>query len=467
MLQSSAVAEDRDDRTAEERAFVVPKGRLRRTLPLAGATARTVAGGAARWVRMRGMGDDERSARELEFHARHAARYAELLGDMKGAMMKVGQLLSFVDSADLVPEPYREVYRTALAQLQADAPPMPPDLVAEIVEAELGERPDVAFDWFSPLPLAAASIGQVHAAHLRDGREVAVKVQYPGVAEAIEADLRNGELLAQVLKLGQSMLGPLAPKVDARAVADEVRDRVGEELDYRTELANQQLFYDLYREHPTIRIPYLVPERSAARVLTMELVDGMRWAAAIEAPRELRDQWGAVIACFVYGSLYTYGVFNADPHPGNYLFHEDGSVTFLDFGCIKRFEPQQVEHMKVLERAVLRDDPELLRSAFVALGFLGEEAPPADELMAWYRPLYEPVLAPQPATYTHEYAAASVRRHFDPLGPSGKLIRRFDLPRDFMFLGRIVVGLNSVLAGLGATADWRAIADEVREASPA
>ena len=453
-----------DDNTAEKRAFEVPTGRLRRTLPLAGMTARTLTGTAYRWARMHGAGDDEKLAKELDFHARNAARYAALLGDMKGAMMKVGQLLSFVHTADLVPEPYREVYRTALAQLQADAPPMPPELVAEIVEHELGEPPDAAFAWFSPRPMAAASIGQVHAAHLHDGREVAVKVQYPGVAEAIDADLRNNELLATVLKMGKGMLGSFAPNVDARAVAEEIRDRVGEELDYRTELANQQHFHDLYRDHPTIRIPYVVPELSTARVLTMELVDGMRWAAAVEQPQHLKDRWGIVIARFVYGSLWTHHVFNADPHPGNYLFHDDGTVTFLDFGCVKRFRPEHVEAMKAMERAVIDDDDDALLRAFVDTGFLhGKEIPSAEDVMAWYRPSYEPVLAPQPATYTREFAAEAVRRQFDPLGPWGKIVRAFDLPKDFVFLNRIFVGLNSVLAGLDATADWRALAEELRE----
>lgn len=413
---------------------------------------------------MRGAGDDEKLAQELAYHAKHAARYAELLGNMKGALMKAGQILSFVDASDLVPEPYREVYRTALAQLQADAPPMPPEMVAEIVEEQLGAPPDRAFAWFSPMPMAAASIGQVHAAHLHDGREVAVKVQYPGVAEAIDADLRNTELLAAVLKMGKSMLREFAPNLDARAVAEEIRERIGEELDYRIEAANQQHFVDLYRDHPTIHVPSVVHELSAAQVLTMELIDGMRWSAALEQPQELKDQWGRAIVRFVYGSLWTHGVFNADPHPGNYLFHDDGTVTFLDFGCVKHFTPAQVEAMKDMERAVLTDDAELLCRAFVAQGFLGDEAPPADDLMAWYRQSYEPVLAPQPATYTPEFAAGAVQRHFDPLGEYGKLVRAFDLPKDFVFLGRIFVGLNSVLGALRATADWRALADELREA---
>jgi predicted unusual protein kinase regulating ubiquinone biosynthesis (AarF/ABC1/UbiB family) len=149
----------------------IPVGRVRRSLPLASLTARTIGGQARQWVRLRKAGDDERLARELEFQARQAGRYAEMMGGMKGVIMKVGQLLSFVDSAGLIPERYEEVWQQALAGLRADAPPMEPQQVAQVVEAELGAEPCQLFSFFSPLPIAAASIGQVHAARLDDGTD--------------------------------------------------------------------------------------------------------------------------------------------------------------------------------------------------------------------------------------------------------------------------------------------------------
>ncbi|MGH9187816.1 MAG: AarF/UbiB family protein, partial [Acidimicrobiales bacterium] len=176
---------------------------------------------------------------------------------------------------------------------------------------------------FSPEPIAAASIGQVHMAHL-DDRELVVKVQYPGVARAVEADLRNLSFLTTFPRLGQKLLGGLVGEVDIKALVDEVRDRIGDELDYRIEAANQQEFADLYRDDPTILIPEVVPELSIRRVLAMEYVDAMRWSAALEQPQELRDQWGEVISRFAHLSLYRHGVLNVDTHPGNYLFHEDG-----------------------------------------------------------------------------------------------------------------------------------------------
>jgi predicted unusual protein kinase regulating ubiquinone biosynthesis (AarF/ABC1/UbiB family) len=334
---------------------------------------------------------------------------------------------------------------------------------AGVVREELGAPPEKVFDWFAPMPFAAASIGQVHAARL-DGAELAVKIQYPGVADAIEADLGNTDLFAAFIRLGQRALGDHAPDIDVDAVVEEVRDRIGEELDYRVERANQEEFAALYRGHPSIRVPATVEQLTTARVLTMEMVDGRRWAAALESPQGLRDQWGEVIVRFVYGTLWRHGLFNADPHPGNYLFHEDGGVTFLDFGCVKRFTPELVDAMKASERAVLAGDPDGLVAAFTGLGLLPPDTPVRGErLLQWYRPTYAPLLNDQPYTYTREYAAEVVRRHFDPFGPWSDVTRRITVPRDVVFLNRIMIGLNSVLGILGATADWRAVADELRD----
>ena len=237
--------------------------------------------------------------------------------------MKIGQLVSFLDSG-LVPEEYRAIYQQIVGSLQADAPPMSTGLVRQVVEEELGRPVEDIFEWFGEQPMAAASIGQVHAAHLHGGREVVVKVQYPGVAEAIAADLANGELLAGLIHMGNRLMGPMGVKSDVRAMVDELKDRITEELDYRLEAANQAEFSALYRDHPFIHVPEVVPELSTGKVLVMDEADGLRWTAALEQPQELKDRWAAVINRFVYGSLYGAGIFNGDPHPGNYLFHDDG-----------------------------------------------------------------------------------------------------------------------------------------------
>jgi predicted unusual protein kinase regulating ubiquinone biosynthesis (AarF/ABC1/UbiB family) len=428
-------------------------------VPIGRLAARTA---ATRLVGRVRRGDEER---ELARFTREAERYAALLGDMKGVAMKVGQILSFLDSG-LVPEAYRARYHQIVGALQADAPPMPAALVREVMEQELGRPVAEVFEWFGERPMAAASIGQVHAAHLVGGREVVVKVQYPGVAQAIASDLANTELLGALIGFGNRLMGPLRLQSDVRAVVDELSERILEELDYRIEAANQQAFAEYYRGHPFIRIPEVVPELSTERVLVMEEADGLRWSAALEQPQELKDTWGEVINRFVYGSLYGFGTFNGDPHPGNYLFHEDGGVTFLDFGCVKRFSDGDVELMREMCRAVFVGDGDA--DAFMAITQEFQLVPrdtklTAARLLEWYRPMWQPVLQ-ETFTYTPEFAAFVVQRNFDPLGEWGDVIRGFgvgEAAKDYTLLNRIQLGLLSVLAGLRSTSRWQDAQEEI------
>src|SRR3954452_11180419 len=315
--------------------MTIPQGRLRRTAPLAALSARAAGEGVVEVLRRRLKG--ERGA-SVEFHVRNAERYADVLSRSKGLLMKVGQILSFVDISAALDRTYGEVYQTALASLQSDAEPMDPVLVAAVIESELGRGPEEVFAEFSSAPIAAASIGQVHAARLHDGTEVAVKVQYPGVADAIRDDLANTELLFTFLKIAKGIV-PQYRNFDVRAIADEIAERFTEELDYRTELMNQMAFADHYRGHPFFRVPAVFPDLSSDRVLTMEMAHGRRWNEIGDAEQALRDRWGEAVFRFFFGSMARFSMFNADPHPGNYLFHDDGTVTFLDFGCVKRATP--------------------------------------------------------------------------------------------------------------------------------
>jgi predicted unusual protein kinase regulating ubiquinone biosynthesis (AarF/ABC1/UbiB family) len=426
---------------------------------VAGAVARSAAG---RIVPRR-----QNEARELERYTREAERYAEMLGGMKGALMKAGQLLSFVDAAGVVPEQYADAFKTALSGLQADAPPMDAAAVAEVVTEELGARPDELFTRFSPLPIAAASIGQVHAAELADGTELAVKVQYPGVADAVRNDLANVELLATFIRTGMRMIPGFAPNLDARAFAEEIRDRVGEELDYVTEAANQQAFVDAFEGHPFIRIPKVLPELSTSRVLTQEFVDGRRWASALESDQDLKDRWGEIISRFVFGGLYRTGLFNGDPHPGNYLFHEDGTVTFLDFGCVLHYGPDTIAQFNRLGDVVLAGDAHGLKDLFIEMGlFPPGDKVDADRLLAWYGEAWRPPLERGPWTFTPEWAASVVEQWYDLLGPWADVSRRLSIRRDMVFMNRITLGLNSVLGALRATADWYALDQEIRPDAP-
>ncbi|HST85034.1 MAG TPA: AarF/ABC1/UbiB kinase family protein [Kineosporiaceae bacterium] len=436
---------------AEPARPTIRTGRVARAAPLVALTGRTAGEAVVSALRRK---DRTQST------ARSAERYAESLGRSRGVLMKAGQILSFVSLGSLVEGQSRSVYQAALARLQDDAPPMDPEVAAAVVTAELGASPHEVFAEFAPMPLAAASIGQVHAARTHDGREVVVKIQYPGVAEAIRADLANAELLATFFQLVRGLVPDLG-RTDARALAREVSERIGEEIDYRAEAANQAAFAEFYRGHPFIRIPEVLPEFSTGRVLTMQRSDGMRWAQAQAADQQLKDQWGEAIYRFTLGSLRRMGTFNADPHPGNYLFHPDGTVTFLDFGCVKKFSTDQVDWMRAAVQAAINGDADQLLHQYTAGGFVPGDPPSAEGILDWARESLAPVLAEQPFRYTPEFAAMIVDSEFSPRGPHSAVVRKLALPGEYVALSRIDLGMTAVLATLRASANWRGIREEL------
>lgn len=387
--------------------------------------------------------------REREF--RTAEQVAQELGQMKGALMKLGQMASYLD--DGLPEPLR----IALAQLQADAPPMSTELARSTVEAELGASIDELFVEFDDEPINAASIGQVHRAIIRDTdgaeRAVAIKVQYPGVGDAIASDLRNADMLGTLLK--QSFGG-----LDPSEMVDEIKIRLADEVDYELEATNQQLFADYYRDHPFIRIPEVVHEYSTRRVLTTELADGHRWNEMLEWGQEARDRVGEVIFRFVFRSLYRFGAFNGDPHPGNYLFHDDGTVTFLDFGLVKHFTSDELSMFGSMVKAAVVDfDPVEFRRIVEEAGMLLPDAPADTEAVGEYFSLfYDTVREDREMTWTREYANSVVRHTFDRSSPISQYAT---VPRAFVFIQRINLGLYAILGELGATGNYRRIAAEL------
>jgi predicted unusual protein kinase regulating ubiquinone biosynthesis (AarF/ABC1/UbiB family) len=383
---------------------------------------------------------------------RTAEQVAERLGNMKGALMKIGQMASYLD--DGLPEPVRQ----ALAQLQAAAPPMSAELAASVVERELGRGPDDVFVEWDPEPIAAASIGQVHRAVAVDPatggeRAVAVKVQYPGVGDAIEADLANTELLGALLKQGFGGLDP------AEMVA-EIRERVTEELDYRHEAANQQRFAAFYRGHPFIRVPAVLPAYSTSRVLTCELVVGAPWREVLGWDQHQRDLAGEALFRFVFRSLYRMRAFNGDPHPGNYLFHGDGQVTFLDFGLVRYFSAAELHVFESMVRSAAVDhDAAAFRQIVEDAGLLRPGAPvPTEEAGAYFSQFYEPVSTDHVTTWTPEYASAIVRHTFDRSSP---IAQYATIPRAFVFIQRINLGLYALLGDLRATGNYRLMAEEL------
>jgi predicted unusual protein kinase regulating ubiquinone biosynthesis (AarF/ABC1/UbiB family) len=435
----------------------IPRGRVRRAAPLVGLAGRTA--GEAVIASLR------RKDRSEASQARSAQRYADMMGRSKGVLMKAGQIMSFVTVGPAVPDEYRTVFQATLAKLQDDAPPMPAELAASVVEAELGGPPSKVFAEFETEPLAAASIGQVHAARLHDGRRVAVKIQYPGVEAAIRADLENAELLATFFSLAQAFT-PEFRGLDVRALAREVSARIGEEIDYRTEARNHTAFADAYRGHPFIHIPAVIPEHCTGRVFTTELVEGHRWKAALTADSELRDRWGEAIFRFSLGSLRRLRLFNADPHPGNYLFHDDGSVSFLDFGCVKYFTVSQVATMRGIAQATVDRDAATLFSVFDRAGFIGDNDLEPGDVLAWMSESLKPLIDPQPFSYTPEFAADAVRAEMSPVGRYRKVVGKLSIQPDYLFLTRINMGISAVLGALGATGPWEAIRREWDCAGP-
>jgi predicted unusual protein kinase regulating ubiquinone biosynthesis (AarF/ABC1/UbiB family) len=372
---------------------------------------------------------------------------AGTLGAMKGVMMKIGQMASYVDDG-LSP-----AVRHTLARLQDSVPPMSPELAAAVVAEELGAPPERAFARWDPRPIAAASIGQVHRAVTLDGRAVAVKVQYPGIAETIAADLRNVALLRRMLRIA-------APAQDVDALLSELRDRVGEELDYRREAASQRLMAAYYDGHPTIHIPAIITGLSTRRVITSELSGGARFAELVRWPQHERDLAAETIYRFVFRSLYEVRAFNGDPHPGNYLFHRDGRVTFLDFGLVKHFSPAELQPLMQMARTIcVERDPEAFRRSLEEAGFLRPGAPLAtQEIVEHLAVFYDTIREPGPLTITSDYASSVVRRFFDLRSPVAEYI---SVPRPYVILQRINLGLFAVLGELSATANWRAIAEEI------
>lgn len=432
----------------------LPRGRVRRTMPLAGFTARAAGGRIVAGLREK-TGNTGAVDR---FHERTAERYAQLLGHSKGVLMKAGQIFSMIDpgvvgNGELLP------YQKALTRLQADAPPMDPQLAKEVLQADLDRSVEELFVEFSDEPMAAASIGQVHRAVLHDGREVVVKIQYPGAAEAIRADLANTELLTTFSRFAAATSGTTMP--DLRSATREIAARISEEIDYRHEAANIAAFRRLYHDHPFIHIPDVMHEASGDRVLTMTYLEGMDWATARQADQDLKDAWAEVIWRFVVGSYKHANLFFADPHPGNYRFRPDGQIGFVDFGCVKVLPEALRRAANALDRAAIEGRKHDMRELMVDIGmFAGDSTITTEEAYQWYAEILYEWLAPQPVTYMPDTAQRAIRTMIDVRSPE-HLLRRMSIPEDLVFLTRINFSVNAICAALHATVHARAMVDDL------
>lgn len=398
--------------------------------------------------------DAARAAMERrQFEA--AEQLVTVLGTMKGAAMKLGQVLSFLD-VGLVPEEHREEFQAKLAALRDAAPKVAFKDMKKVIEADLGEKLSSVFSDFDEHAIAAASIGQVYRARLReDDREVAVKVQYPGVNAAVRADMQN---LGMIMRI----VGRLAPGLDTGALADEIRERVIEELDYELEASNQRRLARVYRDHPFIVIPNVVTDLCRERVIVTEFVEGQGFEEfKASCTEEERDRLGEIVFRFYFGSMYRFLQFSGDPHPGNFLVMPDDRVCFLDFGLFKTIDQRIADVELRSQRLTHERRGEELVAYWREEGFLtGTKEMPPDRLLAfadmatgWYTRDEEVQLTP-------ELASDIVLGVSTPMGEHFARMRHESMPPEYLFGRRLEHLTLAVLGQLEARANWHRIARE-------
>ena len=410
----------------------LPSGRLSRVARLTWLGART---GAGLLLEKRG----ERAAETA----------AEVLGTMRGLAAKMGQMASYVDG--VVPESKRDAFEAALGTLRAAAPTSSPEAIRGVIERELGAPPRELFASFDDAPLASASIGQVHAATLHDGTEVVVKVQHPGIERAVDHDLKNMRVMGG---LKSAMIGA---KFEAKRVMEELDRHFREELDYGLEAERQRLFREMHAHDPRILVPRVIGERSARRVMTSERVRGLSFEEACAAPEADRRAWAKALWAFVFRSSLQGGHFNADPHPGNFFFHEGGRVTAIDYGCVVQLPVARREVAKRVHQAAIAGD----RAAFREAGKVmmqtnggAFEALVLDYLERCFLPLSE-----SPYRITREYAGSLVDGMVKGAveGLKTKKDEMVPLPEGMALMNRLQFGFYSVLARMDVEVDYAAV----------
>jgi len=431
----------------------IPTSRLARTAKFGGL----VAGQSARWagtqVANRMRTDEQAQSADAKRALALADELVTQLGQMKGAAMKLGQVLSTVDF-EMVPEGEREAFKAKLSALRDDAPQVSFAKMRKVILDDLGGSIDEHFATFAQTPVAAASIGQVYRATLHDGRDVAVKVQYPGVAEAVETDLRNAAVLLPLVKR-------LAPGLDAKAILGELRERIGEELDYELEAQSQRRIARAFRDHPFILVPDVVTSMSTRRVLITEFVEGRGFAEVQQLDEEARDRFAEICFRFFYGLLRRERIAAGDPHPGNYLLAGDGRVCFLDFGLVRRMDADYLEEERELARAVIAGDADTVHDRLASLGYLPDpDAFDPERVLGQLASAGEWYFTTGFRRLDPEYVRSSMEISGSPASPYFEEMRRQTIPPQALLLRRMEGLLFSVLGELRAGADWGTLALE-------
>jgi predicted unusual protein kinase regulating ubiquinone biosynthesis (AarF/ABC1/UbiB family) len=431
----------------------IPKSRVARTARI----ARLAAGQGTRQLgtQAANLTRDEKGRQEAleRRHLEAAEQIVTALGTMKGAAMKLGQVLSFLD-VGLVPEEYRDEFQRKLGELRDSAPNVRFSDMRKVIETELEAPLGEVFAAFDETPVAAASIGQVYRAELFDGREVAVKVQYPGVAQAVRADMQNLGMILRLMK-------QIAPGIDVKATAHEVRARIGEELDYELEAQNQRALARIFRGHPFIVIPDVMTELSRERVIVSEFVRGAGFDAIKERDQATRDRVGEIVFRFFMGCMYRHHQFSGDPHPGNFMLMDDGCVTFLDFGLFKVMPRGLIELELACQRAGHEGDGEKLKQLWADTGFLAHpERFRPDKLLAQFRDATWWYVLDEDIALEPEVATQVMIDMSDPRSQHFGQMRHETLPADHLFGRRVEMLTLAVLSQLRCRANFHRIARE-------
>lgn len=422
-----------------------------RALPVAAEAMRRAIGG-----RRTEEGEAQARQRLMQNAKKTAEAMLQTLGEMKGLPLKLGQMASYIDG--LAPPGYEDKFQRVLARLQQKAPPLSPQAAVKVVRDDLGAHPRDVFAEWEDQPFAAASIGQVHRAVTRGGEQVAVKVQYPGIDKAIENDLKSLSML-------EAMIAPIGRRYQSNEVLREIKSVFLAEVDYGKEAEAIDTFRRVHEGDARIAIPRVFHSLSTKRVLTMELMGGVDYAEFCQgAPQSDRDAAGETLARFMFRALWRHGLLYADPHPGNYRFLGGGRVAFLDFGCHKRMPVPLIEGMKRYVMALQRGDiDEFYRACVEVLGYDPSDHASWVLYTEYTKLILHPLVVDARFKYTKEFARQSVaflvrggkNIVFKPDQAFPNLPAPVRMPSDFTFVNRLQWGFASVLAGLGAEANWR------------
>jgi len=426
----------------------MPRGSVSRTARLASLPL-GAAGRATLGIGKRLSGRDA-DAVNAELQQRTAEQLFAVLGQLKGGAMKLGQTLSVFEAA--VPEEVAAPYRDALVKLQAEAPPMPARTVHAVLAQQLGGRWRERFRDFDDDPAAAASIGQVHRATWRDGRDVAVKIQYPGAATALMADLNQ---LARFARL----FAALFPGMDVKPLITELKARVVEELDYGMEADAQRTFAAAYADDPQIVVPRVVA--SAPKVIVSEWLEGTPLSKVIASgSREERDRAGHMLAVLHFSGPQRAGLLHADPHPGNFRLTPDGRFGVIDFGATARLPDGHPEPIGRLVRWALEGRADDVLADLRTEGFIrpGIEVD-AQGVLDYLLPLLEPIRQPR-FHFTRAWMQEQAARIADPRTEANRLGRMLNLPPAYLLIHRVTIGSIGVLCQLDASDDYRGVVEE-------